>query len=130
MPDTDGMNLPALALPGDVSPLTLLLDPRGRISRRGFWIWGVAVPIGLGIVLHALLGIARVKAETAENVVNLVLLWPALAVSIKRWHDRDESGWWVLVALVPVIGWLYMLFVNGFLRGTDGPNRYGPPPLR
>ena len=130
MPDTGAMNLPALAPGGDVSPLALLLDPRGRISRRGFWLWGVGVPIGLGIVLHALLGIARVKAETAENIVNLVLLWPALAVSIKRWHDRNESGWWVLVALVPVIGWAYMLFVNGFLRGTDGPNRYGPPPLR
>jgi uncharacterized membrane protein YhaH (DUF805 family) len=124
------MNLPALAPGGDVSPLVLLLDPRGRISRRGFWLWGVGVPIGLGIVLHALLGIARVKAETAENIVNLVLLWPALAVSIKRWHDRNESGWWVLVALVPVIGWAYMLFVNGFLRGTDGPNRYGDAPLR
>ena len=124
------MNPPALVALRDVSPLTLLLDPRGRISRRGFWLWGVGVPIGLGIVLHALLGIARVKAETAENIVNLVLLWPALAVSIKRWHDRNESGWWVLVALVPVVGWAYMLFVNGFLRGTDGPNRYGPPRLR
>ena len=124
------MNPPALVALRDVSPLTLLLDPRGRISRRGFWLWGVGVPIGLGIVLHALLGIARVKAETAENIVNLVLLWPALAVSIKRWHDRNESGWWVLVALVPVVGWAYMLFVNGFLRGTDGPNRYGEGPLR
>jgi uncharacterized membrane protein YhaH (DUF805 family) len=63
-------------------------------------------------------------------VVNLLLLWPALAVSIKRWHDRDHSGWWVLIALVPVVGWAWMLVANGFLAGTDGPNRYGPPPAR
>jgi uncharacterized membrane protein YhaH (DUF805 family) len=119
------------ALPDeDVSPLTMLLDPRGRISRRSFWLWGVAALLGLAILLHALLGIARVRAATAEHVVNLLLLWPALAVSIKRWHDRDRSGWWVLLALVPVVGWLWMLVVNGFLPGTPAANRYGPPPAR
>lgn len=114
----------------DISPLALLLDPRGRLSRRGFWLWGVAALTGLAILLHALLGIARVRLATAETIVNAMLLWPALAVAIKRWHDRDRSGWWVLVLLVPVVGWVWMLVVNGFLPGTPGPNRYGPPPVR
>ena len=114
----------------DRSPLRLLLDPRGRLSRRGFWLWGVAALTGLTILLNALLGIARVRLATAETIVNVLLLWPALAVSIKRWHDRDRSGWWVLVLLVPVVGWLWALVVNGFLRGTPGVNRYGPPPRR
>lgn len=126
------MTLPAktaAAADDDAPPWRLLLDPRGRIARRGFWIWGVAVPLGAGLMLRALLDIARFQETTADGIVNLLLVWPTVAVSIKRWHDRDESGWWVLVALVPVVGWAYMLFVNGFLRGTPGPNRYGPPPL-
>jgi uncharacterized membrane protein YhaH (DUF805 family) len=114
----------------EMAPLTMLLDPRGRISRRSFWLWGVAALLGLGILLHALLGIARVRFATSEQIVNGLLLWPALAVSVKRWHDRDRSGWWVLVLLVPVVGWIWTLVVNGFLPGTPAANRYGPPPAR
>ena len=112
------------------SPLALLLDPRGRISRRGFWLWGVAALFGLAILLHALLAIARVREHSAEQIVAALLAWPALAVSIKRWHDRDYAGWWVLLGLVPVVGWIATLVVNGFLPGTPGPNRYGPAPRR
>ena len=121
---------PTLAWPdGDPDdPWRMLASPRGRISRRRFWLWGVGVMFGLALVLHGLLAVARVRAGVAEHVVNLVLLWPALAISIKRWHDRDRPGWWVLVALVPVVGWLWLLLANGCLRGTAGYNRYGPPP--
>ena len=107
----------------------LLLDPRGRIGRRSWWLYGVALMLGLGLLLHALLGIARVRMETAEPLVNVLLLWPVLALSIKRWHDRDQSGWWVLVVLVPVVGGLWALWCNGFLRGTLGANRFGGDPL-
>jgi uncharacterized membrane protein YhaH (DUF805 family) len=113
---------------GEVPPWRVLLDPRGRINRRGWWIWGLALPLGLGLLLHALLGIARVGTQTAEHVVNVLLLWPTLAVSIKRWHDRGYSGWWVLIVLVPVVGWLAAIVANGLLPGTRGPNRFGPEP--
>jgi uncharacterized membrane protein YhaH (DUF805 family) len=109
-------------------PWRMLLDPRGRIGRRDWWLWGLLLPLGLGLLLQALLGIARVRSETAEHLVNVVLLWPTLAVSIKRWHDRDKSGWWVLVVLVPFVGWLAAIVVNGFLPGTPGPNRFGKEP--
>ena len=112
----------------EMPPLRLLLDPRGRISRATFWRWGIGVLFGLGLLGQALLGIARVPADTADRTVSLLLLWPALAVSAKRWHDRDRSGAWVLVALVPIIGWLWALADNGFVRGTPGPNRFGPEP--
>ncbi len=127
--DDDDATRPLLGDDLDPSPWRVLLDPRGRIARRTWWIYGVAMLFGLGLLLHALLGIARVDAETAEHMVNLVLLWPALAVSAKRWHDRDQSGWWVLVVLVPVVGWLWTLWCNGVLRGTPGPNRFGADPL-
>lgn len=106
-----------------------LLDPRGRIGRRTWWLYGVALPIGMALLLHALLDIARVRADTAENAINLLLFWPTVAVSAKRWHDRDQSAWWVLVVLVPVVGWLWALWCNGVLRGTVGANRFGPDPL-
>ena len=113
-------------------PMTLpqiFLGLQGRLSRRQFWLYGVAALLGLSVLGHALLGIAQVREQTADLLVNLLLVWPALAVSVKRWHDRDKSGWWVLLNLVPVIGWLWALIDNGFLRGTDGPNRFGEDPL-
>lgn len=110
-------------------PWRMLLDPRGRIARRDFWLWGVGFPIGLGIVLHALAGIARLPAAGTEHAVNALLLWPFVAVAAKRWHDRDRSGWWVLVALIPLVGWIWTLVACGLLRGTAGANRHGPDPV-
>src|SRR5262249_35809552 len=59
----------------------------------------------------------------------VVALWISLAMGVKRYHDRNKSGWWVLIALVPVIGGLWYLIEAGFLPGTSGPNQYGPDPL-
>ncbi len=111
-------------------PWRVLLDPRGRIARRTFWLWGVLALIAAGVLAHALLGITRVRREHAEHIVNLLLLWPAIATSAKRWHDRNKSAWWVLIVLVPVLGWLWALVENGFLRGTRGDNRFGPDPVQ
>lgn len=117
-------------LDDDDAPARLLLDPRGRVSRRSWWLWGVGVPLAAGVLLHALLGIARVRPATADTTVNLLLAWPLLAMASKRLQDRDRHGSWALAMLVPVIGWLWLLVVAGFLRGTSGPNAYGPPPAR
>ena len=110
-------------------PWRLFFDPRGRISRRSYWLYGVLALLGLGALGHVLLGIARVRREDAEHIVNLALMWPLIAISAKRWHDRDKSGWWVLIVLVPVVGWAWALVDNGFLRGTRGANRFGADPL-
>lgn len=110
-------------------PLRTFFSLHGRLSRRQFWLYGVLALIGLAMLGHVLLGIARVRAPRADLIVNLLLVWPALAVSVKRWHDRDKSGWWVMLNLVPVIGWLWALIDNGFLRGTPGRNRFGEDPL-
>ncbi len=121
---------PARGDPNEPWPWRMLLDPRGRISRSSWWLYAVALPLGAGLLLHALLGIARLKAEPAEHLVNLLLLWPSLAVSIKRWHDRDQSGWWVLVVLLPFVGWVWSVVANGVLPGTPGVNRFGAEPGR
>ena len=110
------------------SPRYVFLALHGRVSRRTFWLYGVLALLGLGLLGHALLGIAGVSRGLSELVVNLLLVWPAIAVSAKRWQDRDRAPAWVLVSLLPIVGWLWALLDNGFVRGTAGPNRFGEAP--
>lgn len=105
----------------------LLFGFDGRIGRRTWWLWGVGAMLGLGLYATVLLRVAGVSAIYAEGVVNLLLVWPAVALSAKRWHDRGKSAWWVVVALIPVIGWVWMVIENGCLRGDPLGNRYGEP---
>jgi len=112
-----------------MTPAQVLFSFQGRIGRKTYWLWGVLALIGLGILGSLLLGIAGVSEQDAAIAVNVVILWPALAISVKRWHDRDKSGWWVLINLIPLVGWIWALVENGFLRGTPGPNRFGADPI-
>lgn len=73
-------------------------------------------------------GIYVVTHNPFAGLFGLVLAWTHLAVFVKRWHDRDKSGWWMLINLIPVIGWFWTLIECGFLEGTIGPNKYGPDP--
>lgn len=52
---------------------------------------------------------------------------PNLAVTVRRLHDQDKSGWWILIGLVPLIGGIWLLILY-FIDGTPGPNRFGPDP--
>lgn len=113
-------------------PLTLqqiYFSFAGRIPRKVYWLHGVGGLIVAALVLTMALDLLGVREKNKlELWVNLLLLWPALAISIKRWHDRDKSGWWCLINLLPFIGFLWALVENGFLRGTNGPNRFGEDP--
>lgn len=106
-----------------------LLSPNGRASRREFWLYFGLVVVGLELLLKALLEIAGWKPELADATVSLLVLWPALAVPARRWHDRNKSGWWSLIVLVPVLGLAWMFWECGLRRGTVGANRYGADPL-
>ena len=112
----------------EMPPSRLYFSLRGRIDRRRFWLHGVLALLLAGIVATALLEIAGLRAERAERLVNVLMAWPLIAVSAKRWHDRDRPAWWVLIALVPIVGQIWMLIDNGFVPGTKGPNRFGNPP--
>jgi uncharacterized membrane protein YhaH (DUF805 family) len=122
------MTLPEATPPSLAEPMTpaqILFSLRGRIPRKTWWLWGVLALLVAAVGCTLLLGIAGVSAETAGLLVNLAVLWPAIATSVKRWHDRDKSGWWVLVNLIPVVGLIWVIVENGCLRGTVGPNRFG-----
>jgi len=57
----------------------------------------------------------------------LATLIPNLAVAVRRLHDTDRSGWWILLSFLPLIGWIVLL-VFYLTDGTRGPNRFGPDP--
>lgn len=58
----------------------------------------------------------------------LAVLIPSIAVAVRRLHDSDRSGWWILLVFVPVLGMLILL-VFMIIGGTRGPNRFGPDPV-
>lgn len=122
---TEPMPLSPPSLSEPMTPTQILFGFEGRIPRRTWWLWGVLALLGVGIAGTLLLGIAGVSPETAGIAVNAIVLWPAIATSVKRWHDRDKSGWWVLINLIPIVGVIWAIVENGFLRGTPGPNRFG-----
>jgi uncharacterized membrane protein YhaH (DUF805 family) len=64
-----------------------------------------------------------------SNIWSLFNFIPAIAVSVRRLHDLDKSGWWLLIGLVPLIGWI-ILIVWFASRGTPGANRFGPYPAQ
>jgi uncharacterized membrane protein YhaH (DUF805 family) len=103
----------------------ILFSFRGRVPRKIYWRYGVLGPLLISVMAEMLLGIVGVSERKAELATTLLLIWPCAAVAVKRWHDRDKSGWWVLVNLVPFVGLIWALIENGLLRGSAGPNRFG-----
>ena len=55
------------------------------------------------------------------------MLWFMTAVSVRRCHDHDKSGWWCPMVLIPVFGIFFLIVFLGFMRGTEDANQYGLP---
>jgi uncharacterized membrane protein YhaH (DUF805 family) len=123
--------LTAVALGADprrMGPVQLYLGVKGRIPRHTYWLHGVLALLVAGVVLDGLLAIARVEPDTANGLVSLLLMWPLVAVSVKRQHDFNFSAWWALIHFVPAVGSIVLLLVDGLMPGTRGPNRFGADP--
>jgi uncharacterized membrane protein YhaH (DUF805 family) len=119
----------------------LLFSLDGRVSRAPYWLVLLAVLFIDSAAFGAIGGFELFDGDTMAVerkgasrfwalLVVLLSLWLGLVVTVKRWHDRNKSGRWVLLNLVPVVGWLWTLVECGFLKGTTGPNRFGQDPLR
>ncbi len=61
--------------------------------------------------------------------LGLLQIATGLAVGTKRCHDLDQSGWYLLWGLLPILGELWLIYQLGFRKGTVGQNMYGPDPL-
>jgi len=99
-------------------------DFGGRARREEFWMF-VAVNIGIGIAVGVVAVI--IHFWFLSTIYSLALLIPSLAVSVRRLHDTDRSGWWLLIGLVPLIG-LIVLIIFYVQDGSAGDNKYGPSP--
>jgi uncharacterized membrane protein YhaH (DUF805 family) len=102
----------------------------GRALRSEYW-WPQLFFILLYVVMFAgagLLGqtIGGILALVISLII-LISLIPAISVTIRRLHDVDKSGWFFLLAFVPLVNF-YILYLT-IIKGTDGPNRFGPDPL-
>jgi uncharacterized membrane protein YhaH (DUF805 family) len=101
-------------------------DFKGRARRPEYWWWtlfNLLLSLALALVDLAIAGVNG--PEVLSNLVNLALFLPSLAVGVRRLHDTDRRGWWILLWLIPLIGWI-IIIVFLCQRGTEGPNRFGP----
>lgn len=124
--------------------LATLFGFRGRLSRDGFIeVLASVVLVDIAALLAAKYvqefglpdlvtpggGAAMAVARYAPVVVAVFTAWTVLAASVKRSHDRNRTGWLVLLAIVPVIGWAWLLVDLLVLTGTKGRNAYGRAPF-
>jgi uncharacterized membrane protein YhaH (DUF805 family) len=108
-------------------------DFSGRARRSEYW-WFVLAQGLIILVPYILFIIGAAAQKTALTVifglllavVVLGLLVPGLAVTVRRLHDTNRSGWWYLLAFVPFGSLVVLVFT--ILEGTPGPNNYGPSP--
>ena len=98
----------------------------GRATRSEFWWWQLfvlLVAFAGGIVD----GIINLNSDVVAYLWALVTLLPGLAVSVRRLHDTDMSGWWLFIMMVPFIG-AVLLIAWWISEGTIGYNRFGADP--
>jgi uncharacterized membrane protein YhaH (DUF805 family) len=96
----------------------------GRASRPAFWWWVLFVfLVGIAAnIIDLAIGIQLFSA-----LAGLGLLLPNISVSIRRLHDTNRTGWWILIGLIPLIG-LIVLLVFYLQQSDPSENRYGSPP--
>ena len=108
---------------------SLYFSSNGRISRKVYWLASLPL-VALYIVADLLMeGQPSFGDVILALIILLALSVPSFVLAIKRCHDRDKSGWFVLISFIPVVGPIWLLVELGFLRGSDGQNRFGPDPL-
>jgi uncharacterized membrane protein YhaH (DUF805 family) len=112
--------------------MNLLFSYNGRIRRMHFWLgllglWIVAFVVGmvLAMAFHPAMTMGLPQYSGVGLIVywlvNLAFAYMSIAIWVKRMHDTDRSGWWVLLPIFNIV-------VCGFFAGTAGPNKFGPDP--
>jgi uncharacterized membrane protein YhaH (DUF805 family) len=96
----------------------------GRARRSEYWWFGLFQGL-LSIVLTIIGSVIGFKY--LGNIASLALLAPGLGVSVRRMHDIGKSGWWLLISLIPLVGWI-VIIVFAVTDSNPGPNQYGPSP--
>lgn len=129
-----------------ISAMRDILWIAGRATRLEWWVTHVGILVALRIVGQLYVAANRASkdpegmdllgidlAGTVKPLwyaISFLLLWVAFAGILRRLHDRGKSGWWSLLYLVPLIGWIWFYVECGFLAGQPRANRHGPVPRR
>ena len=139
---------PASAGSGIAHIRWLLFGFEGRIPRLHYWLGQIGIVIVSRFMAFLLYVLSDswitstaahsdpLKVDLLVFIVSLLmilgtlvlLVWVALALVVKRWHDRGKSWAWALPGFIPLVGWAWQGIECGFLEGTLGPNRFGPSP--
>lgn len=104
-------------------------DFQGRARRSEFWWFWLFWVIVRSIAQSIDRGINNGSPYTGgvlTGLVSLALLLPILGVAVRRLHDTGRSGWWVLIGIIPIIGWIVLLVF--FVQDSHADNQYGPSP--
>jgi uncharacterized membrane protein YhaH (DUF805 family) len=107
------------------------VDFSGRARRKEFWMF-VLINTVISIVLSIVDFIIGTYNQSVglgllSGIYFLAVLLPSLAVTVRRLHDTDRSGWWIFISLLPVAGGIILIVFNAH-EGTSGDNKYGPDP--
>lgn len=97
----------------------------GRARRTEYWmfvLFNIIIALTIGLIEGML-----ASAGVVGMIYSLAVLIPSIAVAVRRLHDTDRSGWWLLIGLVPLIGAI-VLMVFLVLDSSPGQNQYGPNP--
>ena len=114
-------------------PLWKYATFHGRARRMEYWLFVLlyAVVTIIATVADVSFGLTldgEPEAGLLSTAWYLAMLLPSLAVSVRRLHDTDRSGWWILLMFVPIVGFI-VLIVFFCLRGDAGRNRFGSDPV-
>ena|SRR5215212_3848117 len=106
------------------------VDFSGRARRSEYWffaLFNVIVSVVAGII-DGILGTRTAGGSTGlvGAIAGLALLLPNLGVGVRRLHDTGRSGWWLLIGLVPLVGWIVLIVF--FVQDSQPDNQYGPNP--
>lgn len=109
-----------------LEPWKKYADFSGRACRAEYWIFTL---INFVIALVITFSENIVGSPGILSILfSLAVLLPSLAVGVRRLHDTGRSGWWILIALVPMIGTIIVLILFA-LPGKPEGDKYGPDPL-
>jgi uncharacterized membrane protein YhaH (DUF805 family) len=103
----------------------------GRATREDFWVFQ-AILLGISLIF----GIVETLFQNQTQIVsllsnlsglfNLFVLIPSISIGARRLHDTGKTGWWQLLMIVPIIGWI-ILFIYYILASSKEENKYGKP---
>lgn len=106
--------------------LTFLFSFKGRLGRKPFFLYNLAVSIGYLFLILLLDRDHPFRSHhPAFTIYAILVLWPSLAIMAKRLHDVGRSAWHILLVLIPIIGPLWVYGHLSLARGVPGTNRYG-----